>query len=571
LLHYYDMEIYPLQNMFAVVDTKPALQEPAEPSYAKNEKPDFTPADSHYETANNETTKADNESPVSEQNETGNDQSQDFDNTFDEKTKTSTDNEAQAEQKTENKNDEAVSALPSEQPFTLDELLAASSANVKTSTVASLVGQIAKPIITEPVITKPVITKSDTGKPVIAESVITKPEITKSEQTTLENTEKQQASDNAPVVNNKLTDPDEIAANSSEEMVLKDSPVIIPGQDPNPQSGKELVPEIVTSNNQITADSERLDVANKPIVPDSPQTQLPNTQFAAAGDQSSNSQEKILVGQESPVPAAAAEETTPHKAHTGEKDLRGQTELFELPEKSRFQIGDLQARSIAQKMSPQQRQLSATQIENHNNLLSNHGSNPDMEQGEQVFVGGNVQSGITEQSSAPPPASTAFSNIAGSSYSGNRVSEQIQESINSSIRQGSQQIIIRLNPPELGKVAIKFTEQGNDIMGLLQVDKPQTRDQIQQALPEIIQNLQNSGITIKKLEVVLTNQQEEYTPKEQSSTAGQGDFSGQQNSTNPDLQRNNAAYNQWQENVVSVKEFTGSQMHFTDNSINMLA
>jgi len=240
-----------------------------------------------------------------------------------------------------------------------------------------------------------------------------------------------------------------------------------------------------------------------------------------------------------------------------------------LPEKNGVRLENLSVRSVAQKISRHQVQLSATKAENSNNVLTHQGHKPDIEPGEQVLPGENVQPGATEQSPASP-ASAAFAKIAGNGESGDSVGGQIQESIHRSFRSGSQQIVVRLNPPELGRVAIKFAEQGDDISGLLQVDKPQTRDQIQQALPEIIQNLQDSGIAVKRLEVVLTNQQEQQTSRDQSTEAGQDSFSGQQGSPNPESQRSNGTYDQWLVNNDYVIEHGEPQMQFTDNAINML-
>lgn len=88
------------------------------------------------------------------------------------------------------------------------------------------------------------------------------------------------------------------------------------------------------------------------------------------------------------------------------------------------------------------------------------------------------------------------------------VGPQIQESVAGSYRPGMQQIVIRLDPPDLGRVTIRFVEQRDGITGVLHVDKADTKYDIQQALPGIIQNLQNSDIQIRKLEVVLNNQQQ---------------------------------------------------------------
>ncbi len=106
------------------------------------------------------------------------------------------------------------------------------------------------------------------------------------------------------------------------------------------------------------------------------------------------------------------------------------------------------------------------------------------------------------------------------------VSEQIQSSIQGSLRQGDQQITVRLNPPELGKVLIKIHERGSQVTGLLEVSKSQTKYEIQQALPEIIQNLQNLGIQVKKIEVILTGP----------------DLTGQQAHNNQSLQDGSASH-----------------------------
>ena len=439
------------------------------------------------------------------------------------------------------------------------ELVSQMSANDSKITVAG-----EKPVT----IDKPTVTASSgiytSDKPVItAEPIANRDDNGESIRQTFPSSSKMTITSERPVTTDKPDLP------LGTETTVSTKPVItstFPSNPQNQQSGKESTPKTFISNNKTTASSEQSVVTNKPFVLDSAKTQLSNATFAAPLDQSSLSQQKVLIGQEIPT---QAEKTTPNKADINQKDHRGGTELFELPEKNRVQVESSSVKPIAQKMNQQQTQLSASQAENRSNLASNQTSTPDMELGEQVLVGGNVQPRITEQSPVSA-TSAAFAKIAGNADSDASVGEQIQESIHSSLRSGNQQIVIRLNPPELGKVAIKFAEQGDDITGLLQVDKPQTRDQLQQMLPEMIQNLQNSGVGIKRLEVVLTNQQDQYALKDQSSTAGQDGWSGHQSSQNSESQRNNTTYNQWLRNVDNVMEFTEPQMHFADNSINML-
>jgi len=85
------------------------------------------------------------------------------------------------------------------------------------------------------------------------------------------------------------------------------------------------------------------------------------------------------------------------------------------------------------------------------------------------------------------------------------IREQIYESIQTAIQQGSQKITIHLNPPELGRVSVKFSQQGGELTGLLEANNPQTRAEIQQSIPEIIRSLEQSGITVKQIDVALSD------------------------------------------------------------------
>jgi flagellar hook-length control protein FliK len=81
----------------------------------------------------------------------------------------------------------------------------------------------------------------------------------------------------------------------------------------------------------------------------------------------------------------------------------------------------------------------------------------------------------------------------------------ICQSVQASIQQGNSQITIHLNPPELGRVSVKFTERGNELTGLLEVTNPQTRAEIRHAIPEIIRSLEQSGISVKHIDVTLSD------------------------------------------------------------------
>lgn len=109
------------------------------------------------------------------------------------------------------------------------------------------------------------------------------------------------------------------------------------------------------------------------------------------------------------------------------------------------------------------------------------------------------------------------------------ISGQILESIQSSLQQGQSRLTIALNPPELGRVSVRFEEQGNQLIGILEVSQKQTRAEIEQALPQLLQNLQDGGVQIKRLDVMLNDQPEHGHAKDQSWNDATGPHSEQQN------------------------------------------
>ncbi len=95
------------------------------------------------------------------------------------------------------------------------------------------------------------------------------------------------------------------------------------------------------------------------------------------------------------------------------------------------------------------------------------------------------------------------------------VAEQVLESIRASVRPVDTQITIRLNPPELGSVYVRFEQQQDEITGLLQVSKAETRCEIEQALPQIVRSLADSGIQIRQIDVQLEDSPQKQPAQEQ--------------------------------------------------------
>lgn len=122
-------------------------------------------------------------------------------------------------------------------------------------------------------------------------------------------------------------------------------------------------------------------------------------------------------------------------------------------------------------------------------------------------------------------------------------SEQIIQNIRVNLRTPEQEIYISLNPPELGRIRVRFQHSNGEITGMLEVEKPQTKYDIEQSLPQIVASLQACGVQVRRVEVVLKdqpqqNQSQSDTPddfagmeKQEFSGRTKDEIPGQSNST----------------------------------------
>jgi len=196
---------------------------------------------------------------------------------------------------------------------------------------------------------------------------------------------------------------------------------------------------------------------------------------------------------------------------------------------------------------------------------------------EQILSHNNSQTIITEQTPSTAKNTTAANLTSQNSFRdvSADIGKQILESVQRSISQQGvdRQITVRLNPPELGKVLIKFQQHNSELTGLMEVSKTQTRFEIEQTLPQIIRNLADSGIHIKRLEVTLSNEQQpgQGTSGNQSLQNG---GSQQQYSGNPGTSGNDMDVQEGNEWLASNNSYEGlselQETLITDSSINLL-
>jgi flagellar hook-length control protein FliK len=151
------------------------------------------------------------------------------------------------------------------------------------------------------------------------------------------------------------------------------------------------------------------------------------------------------------------------------------------------------------------------------------------------------------------------------------ISRQIQESVSGAVRRGDQQITVQLSPPELGKVSIRFRERDGQISGSLQVSRTQTRAEIQQVLPQILRTLQDSGVQVKRLEVLLTNDQNQPGFKDQALPGQQDGGSAHQGPATPDEHGTNQSLDNWLLAGEQAALMAPDGALVTGESINMLA
>ncbi|MGB2866469.1 MAG: flagellar hook-length control protein FliK, partial [Sedimentisphaerales bacterium] len=320
-------------------------------------------------------------------------------------------------------------------------------------------------------------------------------------------------------------------------------------------STKELVPEVPANTGKSTNVS-----SGKPAVG--------NINLATVQSKTSETQPQPAgINPEKPVPTVETEEKT-----TASQTL---SKVLNPNGKETAHTGNnLSENHAAQKLNIAAVQVSTGQAKDQGTSTSNKNSSQGFEQ---MLSHNTSQTVITEQTPAAAKNATT-ANMPGQNSSSNvsaDIGKQILESIHSSVsQQGTEkQITIRLNPPELGKVSITFRQQDAELTGLMEVSKAQTRFEIEQTLPQIIRNLADSGIQIKRLEVMLSNEEQsgQGTLGNQSLQSGGAQ---QQNSANPGTPGNNPdsdESNDWLASNNSYENLYELQEGFiTDGSIDML-
>lgn len=139
-----------------------------------------------------------------------------------------------------------------------------------------------------------------------------------------------------------------------------------------------------------------------------------------------------------------------------------------------------------------------------------------------ALSGSPVSSGSESVTSSPrpsaptPPQTQANADATVARPTLPSIGEQILDSVQASATRGDRQILVRLTPPELGTVLVRFQQQGDQLTGTLEVSNQDARREIEQALPQVARTLQEAGVQVRRLEVVASDQSERDPGREHS-------------------------------------------------------
>lgn len=96
-------------------------------------------------------------------------------------------------------------------------------------------------------------------------------------------------------------------------------------------------------------------------------------------------------------------------------------------------------------------------------------------------------------------------------------SQQVLRNLQNAVQNDIQTIQITLAPAGLGAVRIQLEKIGEEISGVLEVQKPETRQEIEKALPNIIASLDSQGIQVRKIDISQMpnqdQQQRQFSPE----------------------------------------------------------
>ena len=97
---------------------------------------------------------------------------------------------------------------------------------------------------------------------------------------------------------------------------------------------------------------------------------------------------------------------------------------------------------------------------------------------------------------------------------------QLTETLRNQEAQAGQEIVVRLHPPELGSVRMTLHTEGDHVRGVVVVDSARTYAELHQEMPGLVQRLADSGVDLRRLDIVLNERADRSDDGGSSAMAG---------------------------------------------------
>ncbi len=104
------------------------------------------------------------------------------------------------------------------------------------------------------------------------------------------------------------------------------------------------------------------------------------------------------------------------------------------------------------------------------------------------------------------------------------MADQVIETLRMASRRVGDQVTIRLNPPELGRVRVQLDRDGAGLRGVIRVESAETMRELQREAADLMQRLSTDGVQVRRIEVVLETH--DASRDGQESTGRQGGEAG---------------------------------------------
>lgn len=152
------------------------------------------------------------------------------------------------------------------------------------------------------------------------------------------------------------------------------------------------------------------------------------------------------------------------------------------------------------------------------------------------WTGGESPSGLSPTASAPTasasrPAGPAWQAGQADMPAGPRtpsVGDQIVETVRASGSVDGRRIVVRLHPPELGRVRITLRREGDDVTGTIRVENEATLGRLAREASDLMGRLQEAGTHLRRLDVALDEPASGQGQPGADSRAGGGEADGSQ-------------------------------------------